>query len=1439
MKARKLLSVLLTLAMLCGIFPVAIPAIAEGEPSITLVHKSISPDDTYFEVICENTDAKDWVCIYHSSQALYKAPHSGWRACGEADENGKLVFSTKTFMEDIGGGAGRIAKTPGGWPLQAGEWRVVLYDNDDYKVILDQETLIVEDQLIKGATFVSNLYGSDANDGKTKETPVKTLKKAIELIGTANDGTVCILDGKDAEGKAEYEVYTRGSTTDSSGNWIYGGTQNVLMYTNIPAHTGTITYVGDDASSVLCFGINHFELKGPSVFRRMSLIEGYNTGKNFITNGHNVTFAENIAYIRTGIKGSTTPNAGLNYTATNAVAVDVSGRNAISSTAPARTTVENARLSAFAFGGWDSNITIANNQTLHVKDGASIAKVQLRNGKGTWKMQDINIVVDGGSVTSIADVGAGTASATALQLVFNNGISVPYTKTGITLSEGEWIMRAAENKWDAKLDVTETAGTFQVIGAVALARSSDGTAYVSEDGVLTVPAGEYNVTFYETLDANSVVVSYDGKVDPVSHTKGEVITLPEKKDSVAAKFVGWQIGDTVYSAGDTYTLPMDAFELNIISVWDAVPGIVAAYVDATNGNDGNGGKTEDDAFQSLAKAIETVDAASEEEKYVVVVGTYKLEANSFASHNNMITVTGGKLHVYNSSFPINGPTTFENIDFYIDIASKFIETHGSLLVMGEGVNITNTKASGLGMHIGTSNSDGGKETLVINSGSYFPIHVGAYYNNGATHSTQGADITVNGGTVGDIRLGADGWDSSIHHGNVFTENVNITVNGGTVTKISYNGSFPATLNKALQIILNNGTTTTVPAASDAAGGYWVVKSEAVEGSYLTATEKAGEFAVAGDLTAVANSESGIGQYVSASGILAIPEPGVYTVTYTDKVYFTNTGREVEFLLDYEISPDSLRHADIENKMFIGWTYENGEGVKTSSFKAGDKLYANYADCDLSVGGDFAIKGVQIRTKAPAGLRFIVEKSDALSDALGDIEYGTVVIPSEFMGLGKLELGATYTYNGKEYAAKTVPGTNTFADTEKGIDYTVCITKITQQNYRRMYTVRGYIKYTDLQGEEKILYTDYYATNLYTVASTALKDETITESERTYYKSIVDYVDETLKEEYMNQPKTDIKGTSADLKTWIYQLGDGVMIREVEIDSGKGGDAVEIVQLSDTHFNYCNEEDLKDPVLASTWANRRAFRYPGTQPALLNSIEYAGYADQIVVTGDAIDYLSTGCVDLLNKYLWDQYPETLIPLGNHEPVKKMQGDVAETTTVAQRYEELAKYWKHDLYYTEKILKNDEGIEKVMIIQMDNSQNKFWDSQVPLLEASVAKAKEKNIPILLFAHIPLSTRNPEDEVHYAIRINDGSGDPANFYTSFIGYNASGASKQIYDIITMNPDVFKGYFCGHWHCDYYTEIWSKNADGTDNKDVVIPQYVLTGSAYDKGHALKITVK
>lgn len=1296
-----------------------------------------------------------------------------------------------------------------------------------------------ENEPIEDCIFVSNLYGSDSNDGKTKANAVKTLKKAIELVGTENDGTICLLDGKDANGNREYEVYTRNSKSP----FHYGGTQNVVQYIDIPAHTGTITYIGDASDSVICFGANHMEIQGPSVFKNISLIEGYKLGKSFVTNGHNVTFDSNVYFITTASDNSTDQpaNAGLVDPGARDHEIDVAGRNQISSTNPGRITLKNVDVKYVAVGGWDNTVTIANNQTIHICDGANVALVKLRNTSGIWDMQNINVVVDGGNVAQIADSGTGTATAKAVQIVMNNGISVPYTKTGITLTEGEWIMHAAENSKGAKLDVTETAGTFEVIGGLtAVAQNKDGEVYVSQNGILTVPAGEYNVSFHSALGENDILVSFDGEVSDQVYTKGEQITLPKLEDVFGADFVGWSIDGNQYAAGYKYTLPTDKILVGFTSVWDTENASARVYLDTANGSDSNDGYSSATAFATLSKAISTVDSAPGTKKIVVIVGTLKVD--SIPAHTNQITFTGGKFY-YSDSVAVGGPTKFENIEIYTNVASKFLETREKLIIIGENVVCNNTASeTGIPMHIGTLNVDGGRETLEINSGTFGPILVGAYYNTDSKHSTEGADITVNGGTISEIRMGADGWKPGTHLGVIFTDNVNITVNGGSVTKITRSpSSYAPTFDAALQIILNNGVSATVPQSCETANGYWLMKGENKSGSYLKATAKEGEFEVVGPCTAIATDSNGT-QYVSASGILTVPA-GTYNVTYTDKVYYINNGSEVEFYEDYEVDVENLRHNEVENKLFIGWAYEDGTGVKTNNFKEGEKLYAKYVDCSLSRGGDFAVKGADIRVNENPALRFILEKSDALSNGLGDIEYGAVAIPTEYMGTDTLEIGSVFTYYEKEYQAVDIKATNIFDKTEKGIEYTACITGIAKEHYRRTYTVRGYIKYTDLQGKEKVLYTDTFATSLYTVACDALEEGNVTDVEKAYLESIKTYVDEDLKSQYFSQAKKDIHGTSADLTTWMYQLGDGVMVREVVVDSGTGGDAVEIGVISDTHFSYCNEEDLKDPVLASNWEVRNYFKYPTTQEPILNSIEFAGFMDQIVLTGDAIDYLAKGSIDLLNRFLWDIYPETLIPLGNHEPEKKMTGKVPNTTTLEQRYAELQTYWKHDIYYTEKIMKNDNGTEKVMLIQIDNDREHFWDHEIPLLEASIAKARQKNIPILMFAHVPLNTRNPEDTAVPAIHSNEYGVNSENFvnHPQFIGNRDTDtdADKAIYDLITMNADIIKGFYAGHWHVEFYTEILGKNADGTDNTDLVIPQYVVTTSTGDKGHALRITVK
>lgn len=314
--------------------------------------------------------------------------------------------------------------------------------------------------------------------------------------------------------------------------------------------------------------------------------------------------------------------------------------------------------------------------------------------------------------------------------------------------------------------------------------------------------------------------------------------------------------------------------------------------------------------------------------------------------------------------------------------------------------------------------------------------------------------------------------------------------------------------------------------------------------------------------------------------------------------------------------------------------------------------------------------------------------------------------------------------------------------------------------------------------------------------------------------------------------------------WKYKTeANELTVREVTIKTQKGGAPLEIVQLTDLHFNYCTEEDLKDPVLKSTYENRKWLKIDyannkrGSLDNTLKCLEYAKNADQIVVTGDILDYLSQGTLELTKKHLFDAYPGIMACLGNHDAVRQMQGTVAENTTLEERMAILKENWIHDVDYYSKVMD-----ERVMLIQMNNASDPsqkfgcFWDHQVDLLKNDLALAREKGYTVLLFYHIPLATGNPADYNAAASMVGDPNGSVRNLYTNGVGKLSGGASREVYDLITNNADIIGGAFCGHTHNDFYTEIKAKNADGTD---AVIPQYILMGVPYGKGHVLKITVE
>lgn len=122
--------------------------------------------------------------------------------------------------------------------------------------------------------------GSDSNDGKTVETAFKTLKTAVKAIGK-NDGTVKIID----------TVY-----------WSFDAKRS-----NVPAHTGTITFEGANSDKIDSQIIDYSEMcedtedaadlliSGPTVFKNITLKGHFN--KAVFTNSHSLTLSEKIKYI--------------------------------------------------------------------------------------------------------------------------------------------------------------------------------------------------------------------------------------------------------------------------------------------------------------------------------------------------------------------------------------------------------------------------------------------------------------------------------------------------------------------------------------------------------------------------------------------------------------------------------------------------------------------------------------------------------------------------------------------------------------------------------------------------------------------------------------------------------------------------------------------------------------------------------------------------------------------------------------------------------------------------------------------------------------------------------------------------------------------------------------------------------------------------------------
>ena len=1311
--------------------------------------------------------------------------------------------------------------------------------------------------------------------GVSADSPAGSVYAAVEKMnatgyGEGDEVVIYIMNGDvPAGGTKKFYMY------DVNGNDVEGKnvgkdstvTSNVAFWApnggSIPEHKAKIvlkpytaekTYLAQHPT----LGQNtNFTISGPTEFKDLVIVTNRKYDRELFTNGCDVTITNcSFGFMVADHSGGTNGYGGISaghervQLGSGSAGAKTGGTVRINS---AMTTGGN--LYGLEIAGTNA-ATFANNVKVYIDHEGFTGSLIWARSSSTFN-NGLSIVVNSGSPKSV-DAGKGMMLNIngGLAIIANNGTQNPGYPAGTVNADGIWLL-SSEAKEGSYLEPTEDAGSFEVVGDLAaVATNANGESFLSTDGILTIPEGEYTVTYSEEVETVDVYTDYDFYGTFVA---GSNIVLPDVDDTPVYRFVGWEDADgNFYEVGGALTLPDEMCDFDLFTVWELFEDTAAIFVNATAGSDDNDGSDADNAVATLEKAFELLSTSDATYKKAVVVGAYNV-GTALPGHSEMIIVTGdgsntSKLIMNKDSVIIGGPTTLENITLEIAVAYKFIETHGNDLVIGENVIGTATVANAyFNVHAGCYNANSPRQYLEISS-LVNTVYVGSYYN-GETRTMAGADIVINDGANATIGFGADGWmESGKQFGVIFTDTINVIQNGGNFT-LSASSRYDLGFEADVQIIANHGATLPAIPEFNFLGDYgvYVLSVEKLEGCYLEPTETPGTFAVAGGKTALAVSKDGK-QFISADGLLTVPAD-TYTVTFEDEVYYTNEGTKIKFYKDFDLDLATVPHSNFDGKLFVGWTYENGEVPTDNSFAVGEELFAQYVDFDLDT--DFYIEGAQIRlagAEKSQGLRFVITKT-AAADALAIKEYGSVIAPSLAVGKSVVEIGKTYSYNSKTYSAVKVPAEILYKTGDDFEQYTVCVTNLSDDNYAGMFTVRGYITYEDLHGAENTIYTTYYATNLVNIAQVASTDPSVSEENKEYFRSLIEIEKQRVAEKYsktnpantVSIPQNGYKDAAlvkavdiSDVPYFddFYQLGGaagGIVIGEITIETGKENvEPLEIYQISDLHFNYCNDQDFEEanPSIMATY-NGRAWNKNGSSvPNAVRALEYASQGDFMVATGDVLDYMSWGAIELTKKYIWDTYPTAWITLGNHEPTRRCQDNpvTPDPTSLESRYEILQDNWDHNIYYTSTVLD-----DRLMLIQLDNASSCFWENQIEPFKADLALARENGYDVLLFYHIPLCTGNPKDTNVYPIMRRDGYN--YNFYNDYIGKNGtSGASKTVYDLIVNNGDIIKGTFCGHKHSWYYTEILAKTADG---KDTVIPQFIISGTPYDGGHAFKINIK
>ena len=647
----------------------------------------------------------------------------------------------------------------------------------------------------------------------------------------------------------------------------------------------------------------------------------------------------------------------------------------------------------------------------------------------------------------------------------------------------------------------------------------------------------------------------------------------------------------------------------------------------------------------------------------------------------------------------------------------------------------------------------------------------------------------------------------------------------------------------------------------------------------------GKFAITHpELIAVATDADG-NETPSINGVLDVSKVnGNYTVEFIDA--YTNNGQQISVYKETTIDLSKVTHNETPGYAFIGWKLKNEDGSLSevsspAKLDLGDILVAQY----LELGDDFAIEEAA-QIKEEGTLRFVINKADEFSKYVPNAaEFGTILFATDATRGNEIYYDENvileWIYDEEQeglYGSHFVPGKggsssdkyqteekpvivmadNILEETEEGIKYSACITDISEEDYYTWFTARGFIKFTDYNGIDRVLYTEQSQSCMYKVAAETEEADLTAEEQ-----AVIDYVDNyhTIAEydklhEKVYTYGVDANGNITDPNKVIYRQ-NGLYVRDLAIDVdtlGEDDEVYEICFITDSHFNVLSTNDILNGSNYILGSYRGRYYYTYRRAYIVKQLAYASRFDKVVFGGDQFDYLSDGNLTSVDRMITKKSINGSVSmvLGNHESAEFCQPvgvvNAHEVLTLEEKYAQIQNYWANDTYIDGEIVKNKQGKAVAMMIYLDNSDEEYWQVQLDTLPVYFAEARKAGVPVFIYQHIPMLTMNPDEtEVWYsgyegtfATNQSESKNKEKVDYTSESGYmgdaNSTQLTKDVCALIRKNADIVKGVFCGHTHENSYTEIVGLNEDGTPN-DLRIPQH--NGFAGHRNGVMKITLK